>query len=150
MTTQSKLLRIRLGNWFDEGKDLLDKVCCLKANFSLQLMLATFQVMVNQSFARKMALSLTGVEEKSHFNRPDYRVKKKVFAVLHTETNTMVVKLTLLDQSVFCAYDDEIIYPVPGKWGLKGWTQVQLAKIPKAMFIDLLTTAWRTVAGINT
>ena len=32
----------------------------------------------------------------------------------------MMVKLSLVDQSVFCAYDADIIFPVPGGWGKKG------------------------------
>lgn len=108
---------------------------------------ATFMlIMASISTARQMALSLPEVEEKSHFEKPDFRVKNKVFAVLHEDKKTMVVKLTLLDQSVFCAFDETIIYPVPGGWGKQGWTTINLTTIKKAMLQDVLTTAWKTVA----
>ena len=102
--------------------------------------------MVTISAARQLALSLPEVEEKSHFNQPDFRVKGKIFAVLHSERNEMMVKLSVMDQSVFCSFDKTIIYPVPGGWGKKGATLVNLKKIKKVMLFDALTTAWKTVA----
>lgn len=102
--------------------------------------------MISLAIARQLALTLPEAEEKSHFERPDFRVKNKVFATLHADKNCMVVKLSLVDQSVFCAFDSTIIYPVPGGWGRQGWTMINLKKIKKAMLMDALTTAWQTVA----
>lgn len=95
---------------------------------------------------RQFALSLDGVEERSHFEKPDFRVKRKIFAVLHIDKNAVVVKLTPLDQSVFCAYDKSLIYPVAGAWGRKGWTFINLDKTPRSLLEDALTTAWKTVS----
>lgn len=102
--------------------------------------------MITLNLARQLALSLPEVDEKSHFEKPDFRVKNKVFAVLHTHQSRMVVKLSLVDQSVFCAFDPTIIYPVPGGWGRQGWTMIDLKKIKKSMLLDALATAWKTVA----
>jgi len=102
--------------------------------------------MVTLGAARKAALSFPETEERSHFERPDFRVKKKIFAVLHPDKNAMVIKLSIIDQDVFCKYDKEIIYPVPGGWGRQGWTFIYLKKIRKSMFMDALTTAWKSVA----
>jgi len=98
------------------------------------------------SEARKLALALPGVEEKSHFNQPDFRVKGKIFAVLHAERNEVMVKLSIIDQSVFCAIDQNVIYPVPGGWGRKGATLINLKKVRRSIFLDALTTAWKTIA----
>jgi hypothetical protein len=57
-----------------------------------------------------------------------------------------MVKLSAIDQSVFCSYNKEMIFPVPGGWGRKGATFVNLKKINKGMFTDALTTAWKTTA----
>jgi hypothetical protein len=103
--------------------------------------------MITTEEARKAALRFPEVEEKSHFEKPDFRVKKKIFAVLHTDKNAMVLKFTPEDQSVFCSFNREIIYPIPGGWGKRGWTFVNLKKIKKSMFNDALTVAWKTVAG---
>ena len=103
--------------------------------------------MITLKEARAKALSLPEVEEKSHFERPDFRVRKKIFAVLHVNKNAMVIKLTAIDQDVFCSFNKEIIYPVPGGWGRRGWTFIDLKRIKKSMFTDALSTAWKTVAG---
>ena len=102
--------------------------------------------MVSVATARQSALSLPEVEEKSHFDTPDFRINKKIFASLHEEKNLMMVKLSLVDQSVFCAFDEDIIYPVPGGWGKKGATYINLKKVKKPMLQDALSTAWKTVA----
>lgn len=105
--------------------------------------------MVTIDNARKFALSLPGTTEKSHFERPDFRVGKRIFAVLHVASKGMVIKLTPTDQSVFCAYSEAVMQPVPGGWGRQGWTMIHLPKIRKAMFEDALRTAWKTVAPVS-
>ena len=102
--------------------------------------------MVTIEQARRAALALPEVEEKSHFNQPDFRVKNKIFAVIHEDKGYVMVKLSLIDQDVFCSFDKEVIFPVPGGWGRGGATFVNLKKVRKAMFIDALTTAWKNVA----
>ena len=87
--------------------------------------------MVSLNTARQLALSLPEAEEQSHFHLPDFRVKKKIFASLHEDKNLMMVKLNTIDQSVFCEIDSTIIYPVPGGWGKKGATFINLKKIKK-------------------
>ena len=102
--------------------------------------------MVSLATARLVALSLPEVEEKSHFDKPDFRLKNKIIAVLHEDRVCMMVKLSPIEQSVFCAFDETIIYPVPGGWGRKGATMINLKKVRKSMLLDALTTAWKTVA----
>ncbi len=103
--------------------------------------------MISISTARQLALSLPEAEEKKHFHLPDFRVKNKIFASLHEDKNLVMVKLNPIDQSVFCAFDKTIIYPVPGGWGKKGATFINLKKVKKEMLTDALTTAWKTVAS---
>jgi hypothetical protein len=102
--------------------------------------------MITIQQARQLTLSLPEAEEKSHFQRPDFRIKNKVFATLHEDKQAMVVKFNLIDQSVFCSFDKTVIYPVPGGWGRQGWTFINLKKIKKEMLKDALTTAWKTIA----
>jgi hypothetical protein len=102
--------------------------------------------MVTIEQARQMALSLPEVEEKIHFHIPDFRIKNKIFATIHLDKYYMMVGLSLIDQSVFCSIDKEICFPVPGGWGLKGATFVNLKKVKKSMLKDALTTAWKKAA----
>ena len=94
----------------------------------------------------KMALSFPETDEHKHFDKKAYRVKKKIFATLDEKTKRVVLKLSPMDQSVFCAFDKEIIYPIPNKWGKQGWTFVELKKVKKEMLKDALTTAYISVA----
>jgi hypothetical protein len=105
--------------------------------------------MISIEAARQIALALPEVVEKSHFEIPDFRVRGKIFATLHTDKKIAMVKLSVLDQSVFCSFDKEVIYPVPGGWGRKGATYVNLKKVRKAMLNDAMITAWKNVAPVK-
>src|SRR5436190_1282957 len=102
--------------------------------------------MITIKAAREALLALPEAVEHQHFGRPDFRIKKKIFATLHEDKNLVVVKLTVIDQSVFCAFDESVIFPVPGGWGRQGYTYINLKKINKPMLNDALLTAWKTVA----
>ena len=102
--------------------------------------------MITIEQARNAALSLPEAEEKPHFDLTSFRVKNKIFATIHADKNYMMVKLSAIDQSVFCSYNKEVIFPVPGGWGKQGATFINLKKVKKAMFLDALKTAWKTTA----
>jgi hypothetical protein len=78
---------------------------------------------------RTFALSLPGVEEKEHWGKPSFRFKDKIFSTLWEDENRAMLKLSLVDQSVFCGYDNTVFFPVPGGWGKQGATFVDLAKV---------------------
>lgn len=96
--------------------------------------------------ARQLALSLPEVIEQPHFDVASFRVNKKIFASLWEKENKMMVKLSLIDQSVFCAIDKTIIYPVPGGWGKKGATFIELEKVKKNILYDMLKCGWVSIA----
>jgi hypothetical protein len=102
--------------------------------------------MVSIETVRQLALSFPETDEHPHFDRRAFRVKKKIFATLSEKDMTLNLKLTLVDQSVFCAFDNTVIYPVAGGWGRMGFTTVNLKKVKKAMFKDALTVAYCTTA----
>ena len=106
--------------------------------------------MVSIDTFRQMAISFPDAVESPHFDRASFRVTKKIFATLLEKDSLAMVKLSPLDQSVFCVFDKTIIYPVPGGWGIKGATYINLKKIKKAMLKDALTVAYSTVPGKNT
>lgn len=94
----------------------------------------------------KLAMSFPGTIEQPHFDKRSFRVKKKIFATLHEKEKRVVIKLSAIDQSVFCAFDTTVIYPVPGGWGRQGWTIIELKKVKSSMLKDALTVSWRSVA----
>lgn len=98
--------------------------------------------------AREIALSLPDTEEYDHFGKPAFKIKgKRTFATLWPAEHRMMVKLSLIDQSVFNSFDPTIFYPVPNKWGLQGATFVDLSKVRLDMLQDAITTAWQTAAA---
>ena len=98
--------------------------------------------MADNSDFKKLALSFPETIALPHFEKTSFRIKKKIWATLDEPNQRACLKLSSVDQSVFCAFDKTIIYPVPGGWGLKGATYIDLKKIKKSMLKDALTTAY--------
>jgi predicted DNA-binding protein (MmcQ/YjbR family) len=103
--------------------------------------------MISDSTFRKTALSLEGTSEEPHFDMVSFRVKKKIFATLNTKEKRATIRLSAVDQDLFCVYDKNVMYPVPDKWGKHGWTHINLKTIPKEMFVDALIAAYTEVAS---
>lgn len=106
--------------------------------------------MVDIETFKQLALSFPDTTEQPHFEKTSFRTKKKIFATLSIENNRACIKLSPVDQYVFCAIDKAIIYPVPNKWGLQGWTHIDLKKVRKSILKDALTTAYKEVLKQNT
>ncbi len=102
--------------------------------------------MVDIETFRQLALSFPETVEQPHFEKTSFIVNKKIFATLSLADNSAVLKLSEIDQSVFCSFDNTIIYPVTGNWGKQGWTKVELKKVRKDMLKDILKTAYCEVA----
>lgn len=102
--------------------------------------------MISLATVRKLALGFEGVDEKPHFEKISFRLKNKIFATVDTKSNTVVLKLSEIDQSVFSDYDPSAIYPVPGAWGKQGWTKVEMKKVRMDLFADVLRTSYCQVA----
>lgn len=93
----------------------------------------------------EMALSFEGTEQKPHFDRIAFKVvKKKTFATYHEATQSANLVLSLADQATFCEYGDSV-YPVPNKWGEKGWTTFEINKIPEEFILEALLAAYNEV-----
>ena len=102
--------------------------------------------MITLESATQIALSLPGVKQLPHFDKTSFRVKNKIFATLNHKENRACVKLSEIDQSVFCSFDATVMYPVPNKWGKQGWTLINLNSIPEEMFLDALSSAHQLLA----
>lgn len=102
--------------------------------------------MVSIDAFRKLALSFPETTEEPHFEKTSFRVKKKIFATYDDVKKRACIKLSEIDQDVFSSADKTSIFPVDNKWGKQGWTNVELTKVNKELFIDALTTAYCEVA----
>lgn len=104
------------------------------------LMAATFTQL------QKLALSFPEAAEEPHFEKTSFRVKKKIFVSYDARTNQACLKLSETDQDVFGTIAKGAIFPVPNKWGRRGWTLVQLELVDESILTDALTTAYCHVA----
>jgi predicted DNA-binding protein (MmcQ/YjbR family) len=102
--------------------------------------------MVTVDYFREVALSFPEATEEPHFEKVSFRVRKKIFATYDAGNNRASLKLSEMDQDIFSTADKAAIYPVPNKWGKQGWTLVELKKVKKKLFQQVLMTAYCTVA----
>jgi hypothetical protein len=102
--------------------------------------------MVSIARIKELALSFSETDEHPHFDKTAFRVRKKIFATLDEAKNRVMVKLTPGDQYVYVKAAPGIIYPVPGTWGQRGATFVEISRVKLALFREALTAAYCTVA----
>jgi hypothetical protein len=100
---------------------------------------------MDKQTVRRLALALPEAEEKSHFGKPDFRVRNRIFATL-PEGGHAVVKLTPDQQEMLTGSEPAVFQPVNGGWGRQGWTKVMLANADELTLKSALLTAWHNVA----
>lgn len=99
---------------------------------------------MNASDFRRLALSLEGAEEGSHFGAVDFRVGGHIFATLASvKQGYGNLMLTPEQQSAFVVEAPGIFLPIPGGWGKNGATHVVLAKANEDLLLGALRTAWK-------
>lgn len=102
--------------------------------------------MVTLETLREIALSFPEATEEPHFEKTSFRVKKKIFATYDDKTKRTCIKLSEIDQNVFCLDDSAVIFPVDNKWGNLGWTLIEMTQVKEELFLDALTTAYCEIA----
>ena len=94
---------------------------------------------------RRLALALPETEEKSHFGKPDFRVRNKIFAGFN-DKGRAYVKLRPDQQDMLVAAEPALLAPIPGGWGNQGWTQVNHLAADTALLKSVLQMAYNNVA----
>ncbi len=102
--------------------------------------------MITLETVRELALALPEVEEQDHWGRPSFRVRGKIFATLWPAEQRAMLKLPPAEQAALIMLDPATFSAVPGTWGERGSTFVQLQTVERADFQAALKTAWRGVA----
>jgi hypothetical protein len=92
---------------------------------------------------RRIALALDGAVEGAHMGHPDFRVDKRIFASLHHEDQSGMVKLTPDQQASFIRDHPNAFAPEAGAWGRSGCTRVILKAVDEDALGEALTLAWR-------
>jgi hypothetical protein len=102
--------------------------------------------MTPQQF-RRLALALPGATEGAHMGHADFRVGGKIFATLGNPDPKWAVLLLKPDQqALVVATAGDVFSPVPGGWGLKGSTRINLAAADRAAVESALKLAWEVRA----
>src|SRR5215475_5661333 len=80
---------------------------------------------------RRITLKLNGAIESAHMGHPDFSANGKIFATLHHDLKSGMVKLTPAQQQALMEEYPGFFTPENGAWGRAGCTRVQLAGIPE-------------------
>ena len=99
--------------------------------------------MITPEEARALALSFKGADEKPHFERTAFTVKKKIFATLSLKDKTLNLRFTPQIQFIFCPPESDVIFPIDNAWGRQGWTTINLNKATKKLVQSALEEAYR-------
>jgi hypothetical protein len=90
---------------------------------------------------------LNGAIEGAHMGHPDFRVNGRIFATLHADMKSGMVKLTPQQQGTFVASLPSAFSPENGAWGRQGCTAVRFSAVDEETLGEALTLAWRNVAS---
>jgi hypothetical protein len=102
--------------------------------------------MTNLDELRKIALALPGAEEAPHHNLTAFKVGGKIFATFGERAKPLMVKLDPEDQHNMASAHPAIVVPVPGYWGRKGSTFVDVSAADLDLVARLIELAWRRSA----
>ncbi len=91
----------------------------------------------------RIALSLEGAEEGSHFGAVDFRVGGRIFATLAAvKQGYGNLLLTPEQQAEFVAEQPELFLPISGGWGKNGATHIRLSEATEDVLSGALRAAW--------
>ena len=99
--------------------------------------------MVTPEQVKQIALSFEGTDEKPHFNRTAFTIKKKIFATLSFKDKTLNLKFTPQVQMIFCPPENDVVFAIPNGWGRQGWTTINLNKATKKLVTSALEEAYK-------
>ena len=93
---------------------------------------------------QRLALSLPGAEQGSHFGATDFRVGGRIFATLAAaDKGYGNLMLTPEEQANFITELPDVFLPVPGGWGRNGATHVRLDTAAEDIVKGALRVAWK-------
>ena len=94
---------------------------------------------------RQLAHRLPAVEDSTSYGTPALKVRGKLFARLHQDGTSLVLRADSLDRQILLQADPEAFY-ITDHYRKYPWILVRLARISRRSLPDLLERAWRYVA----
>ncbi len=96
---------------------------------------------------RTFSLSLPQTTEEPHFEKTSFRIRKKIFLSYDFSTRLACFKLSEKEQDLFSIIDPNLVFPVPNKWGKRGWTLAKIEALNEDVIRDLIRSAYNQVAS---
>ena len=97
--------------------------------------------MLSAADFRRIALAMRGAVEGAHMGHPDFRVNGRIFASLHHDHQSGMIKFTPDQQQIFVRENPESFAPENGAWGRQGCTRVILDSVDEDKLGEALTLA---------
>lgn len=95
---------------------------------------------------RALALMLPETVAGAHSGNPDFRVGGRIFATLWVEEARAVLRLPPEHQAMLVEAEPDLFSAVPGAWGRRGWTSLDLDPCAEESLRSALLAAWRVTA----
>ena len=102
---------------------------------------------MNADDFRRIALGMNGASEGAHMGHPDFRAHGRIFATIHDDHLSGMVKLTPDQQEIFVREHGAAFAPESGAWGRQGCTRVRFDSIDAETLGDAMTRAWQNAAA---
>jgi hypothetical protein len=96
---------------------------------------------VTKARVRQLALALEGATEVTHVDRPAFRTRRKIFATLPPDTQTVNLMFDKATQEFFCEQAPDVIAPLPGGWGRMGMAFCDLTRADEVLVHSALKAA---------
>lgn len=101
--------------------------------------------LITYETVRQIALTLPAVQESTSYGTPACKVKGKLFARLHQDGESLVVRIEFAEREILMAAAPETFY-ITDHYLEHPWILVRLANVRRDQLSELLKQAWRLVA----
>ncbi|KIL35675.1 hypothetical protein SD71_12320 [Cohnella kolymensis] len=101
--------------------------------------------MITPEEVRNIALSFPEAVEVKHWDKPSFRVRNKIFAVIQPDRISLVIKTAPDDRAVYTMMDPDI-YQMPAAFSNLNYMVVRMDRVEPAELHGLLIKAWRSVS----
>ncbi len=98
--------------------------------------------MISGTLFTELLLALDGTSEQPHFDRRAFRARR-IFATLAPDGRRANLLLTPDQQTMKCELYPHMFAAVQNKWGMRGWTTVDLDNADEEVVRLALEDAWR-------
>jgi len=95
---------------------------------------------------REIARSLEGAEEGTSYGTPAFKVGGELFARLHQDGESLVVRMDFDQRAALMEADPETYY-ITDHYLNYEWILVRLSRVQRDALRDLLRGAWRSAAS---